>query len=132
MAGYEQSLDRDGGRRERHGWISRAVSAVQDALEAESERWFVWLPVLFSCGILLYFSLPTEPDARVALALPLIALAIAVGARQATFGLLLGGALLALAAGFATAKIRTDSVSAPVLSFHRVAGLDRVHRGTRA
>ena len=115
MAGYEQSLDRDGDRRERQGWMSRAVSAVQDALEAESERWFVWLPVLFSCGILLYFSLPTEPDARVALALPLIALAIAVGARRATFGLVLGGALLALAAGFATAKIRTNSVSATVL-----------------
>ena len=115
MAGYEQSLDRDGGRLARQGWISRAVSVVQGALETESERWFVWLPVLFSCGILLYFSLPSEPDARIALALPLIALAIAIGARHATWGLVLGGALLALAAGFATAKIRTDSVSAPVL-----------------
>ena len=115
MAGYEQSLDLDGGRLSRQGWISRAVSAVQDALEAESGRWFVWLPVLFSCGILLYFSLPAEPDARVALAAPLIALAIAVGARHATLGLALGGSLLALAAGFATAKVRTDNVSAPVL-----------------
>ena len=115
MAGYEQSLDRDGGRLPRQGRISHAISAVQDALEAESARWFVWLPVLFSCGILLYFSLPAEPDARVALALPLIALAIAVGTRHATLGLALGGTLLALAAGFATAKIRTDLVSAPVL-----------------
>ena len=115
MAGYEQSLDRDGGRLARQGWISHAVSTVQDALQSEFGRWFVWLPVLFSCGILLYFSLPTEPDARIALALPLIALAIAVGARHATLGLALGGALLALAAGFATAKIRTDTVSAAVL-----------------
>ena len=115
MAGYEDNWDRDGGRPVPQGWILRAVSAVQDALEAESERWFVWLPVLFSCGILLYFSLPAEPDARVALALPLIALAIAIGTRHATLGLALGGALLALAAGFATAKIRTDYVSAPVL-----------------
>ena len=97
MAGYEQSLDRDGGRLPRQGRISHAISAVQDALEAESARWFVWLPVLFSCGILLYFSLPAEPDARVALALPLIALAIAVGTRHATLGLALGGTLLALA-----------------------------------
>ena len=30
-------------------------------LEAEQERWFLWLPVMFGGGIALYFVLPAEP-----------------------------------------------------------------------
>src|SRR6476620_429672 len=30
-------------------------------LEAEQERWFLWLPVMFGAGIALYFLLPVEP-----------------------------------------------------------------------
>ena len=31
------------------------------SLEAEHDRWFLWLPVLFGAGIALYFVLPAEP-----------------------------------------------------------------------
>ena len=30
-------------------------------LEAEQERWFLWMPVLLGLGIGLYFALPAEP-----------------------------------------------------------------------
>jgi len=31
-------------------------------LEAERERWFLWVPVLFATGIGVYFLLPAEPS----------------------------------------------------------------------
>jgi hypothetical protein len=30
-------------------------------LEAEQERWFLWVPVLLGSGIGIYFALPSEP-----------------------------------------------------------------------
>jgi len=55
----------------------RWVTAAR-ALEAEAERWFLWLPVLFAAGILTYFALfshfPPSPNPRLAIALVLGAL----------------------------------------------------------
>ena len=31
-------------------------------LEAEYDRWFLWLPVMFGAGIAAYFALPSEPS----------------------------------------------------------------------
>ena len=35
---------------------------VKEYFLAEQERWFLWLPVLFGCGIGIYFLLPSEPS----------------------------------------------------------------------
>jgi len=47
MAGFEESWEREGGLAKRAGWIARACTRLRDTLEAETDRGFLWLPVLF-------------------------------------------------------------------------------------
>lgn len=97
------------------GPLTRQAGLLAEALEAETDRWFLWLPVLFAAGIVLYFGLPAEPGARMAAAFVLAALGIFVLARRTALGFACGAALLAVSLGFATAKIRTEAVRAPIL-----------------
>jgi competence protein ComEC len=101
--------------RNRKGLVVWAGETAARALLAETDRWFLWLPVLFAGGILTYFALSNEPDPRIAVALVLAALGICLLVRRVPLGLALSGALLAFALGFATAKLRTETVRAPVL-----------------
>ena len=107
--------DRPSGARN-EGLLAASLSASARALEREQDRWFLWLPVLFAGGIITYFALADEPDARVAVALLVGAIGLALAARHAPLGLCFGGAALAFASGFAAAKLRTELVRAPVLA----------------
>ena len=83
-------------------------------LEAEQERWFLWLPVLFGAGIALYFSLAVGAVTSVACC----RLGAALALHQPTGGV--EGALNPTAAVLtmarvAAAKLRTEAVRAPVL-----------------
>ena len=98
------------------GFVATAISVGARALEAEADRWFLWLPVLFAGGIVSYFALSSEPDPRLGAALVLAAIGLAITVRHVPLGLALGGALLAFALGFTTAKLRTELVRAPVLA----------------
>jgi hypothetical protein len=91
------------------------LGAVARCLEAEQERWFLWLPVMFGGGIAFYFLLPVEPWA-VAATLPAVA-ALAVHLALGRGGLvaLATAALLAVALGMAAGKLRTEAMRAPVL-----------------
>jgi len=93
-------------------WLAQAIAR---RLEAEQERWFLWLPVLFGCGIALYFALPSEPPTLVALMPALAALALHLAGPRTGLGGLCTAALLAATLGVATAKLRTETVRAPVL-----------------
>jgi competence protein ComEC len=85
-------------------------------LEAEQERWFLWLPVMFGGGIALYFLLPVEPW-TVAAVLPVVAaLAVHLTVARGAIAALMTGALLATALGVAAAKLRTEAVGALVLT----------------
>ena len=64
--------------------------------------------MLFAGGIIAYFALADEPDARLAAALLLGAIGLSLAVKHAPLGLCIGGALLAFASGFATAKLRTE------------------------
>ena len=97
-------------------WFARAVAGFSRGLTTESDRWFLWLPVLFAGGILIYFALPTEPDPTLAIALVIGAAGLAVALKEAPLGLAVAGALLMLASGFATAKLHTELARAPVLA----------------
>src|SRR5262245_1916474 len=48
------------------------LGVLARSLEAEQERWFLWLPVMFGAGIALYFLLPVEPR-TLAATLPAVA-----------------------------------------------------------
>ena len=52
---------------ERHA-PAASLAPLMRRLEAEQERWFLWMPVLLGLGIGLYFSLPAEPHILTALA----------------------------------------------------------------
>src|SRR5688572_1074386 len=89
-------------------WLARQ-------LEAEQERWFLWLPVMFGAGIAFYFLLPVEPWTVAALLPVVAALAVHVTVTRGAMAALMTGALLATALGIAAAKLRTEAVRAPVL-----------------
>jgi competence protein ComEC len=98
----------------------RALAAMLAAwlfrqLEAEQERWFLWLPVMFGTGIGLYFLLPSEPWTLAAI-LPVVpAFAVHRMVGRGGVASLMTAALLATALGVAVGKLRTEAVRAPVL-----------------
>jgi competence protein ComEC len=92
----------------------RLLAAIGRQLEAEQERWFLWLPVLFGAGIALYFALPAEPPTLVALMPAVAALALHLAGPRTALGGLVTAALLAVTLGVAAAKLRTELVRAPV------------------
>jgi competence protein ComEC len=94
---------------------SRGTSGLATALAGEQERWFLWFPVLLGAGVALYFALPAEPHWVVAIAPVVAALAVALVWREGLAAALVPAALLALASGFALAKLRTELTRAPVL-----------------
>jgi competence protein ComEC len=98
-----------------------SLAAILDGVWAQAvarvDRWSLWTPVALGCGAAVYFVLPREPAAWLAWTLLALAGALALlrarwsGRRAVAIGL----ALLAFAiAGFASAKLRTERVRAPV------------------
>jgi competence protein ComEC len=69
---------------ERHS-AGRVFAPLMRRLEAEQERWFLWMQVLLGLGIGFYFSLPAEPHILTALA-PTSRDARAHGRRTPTHG----------------------------------------------
>src|SRR5580704_17904090 len=85
------------------------------ATEVAPGRLMPWLPVAFGAGIAIYFAAEREPAwwAAVGLAAVLAIVAIVVHRRPIAFPLAL--AVAAMAAGFATATVRTLVAAHPVL-----------------
>ena len=98
------------------GWFARLIAASSRALTTESDRWFLWLPVLFAGGILLYFAQSSEPDPTLAIALLIGAIGLMLALKQNPLGFAVACALLTVALGFATAKFHTELARAPVLT----------------
>ena len=123
-------------------WPAAAGTWFYRAWTAEPERRALWLPVGLGAGIALYFAWPSEP-------------ALALGLGCAAAGVLLAAACvglhempnsraaLAMAAavliGFGAAKLRTETVAAPVLGHKigpvhfeaRIVSADVHGKGTR-
>jgi hypothetical protein len=114
----------DAARRRESAWPLRVPRSVRDAADAARKwaqaeiapgRLMPWLPIAFGTGIVVYFTAEREP--ALAAAGGLVA-ALAVGTvlarnRPLTFPILL--ALAALAAGFATATLKSAIVAHPML-----------------
>lgn len=91
------------------------IAAIVAALESERDRWFAWLPVMLGLGIAGYILLPREPSLLQAIAPVAAAVVLAIVWRGNTGGRIATSLLLAVTAGFAVAKVRSDIVAAPVL-----------------
>jgi competence protein ComEC len=92
------------------------LSGLTRRLEAEQERWFLWLPVMLGAGIGVYFALDQEPQLLTALAVGAVGLGVRALASRRTLPFLAATALMVGCAGFAIAKIRVEQVRAPVLA----------------
>jgi competence protein ComEC len=91
-------------------WLTREAAR-------QGARWTLWTPVAFGCGSGLYFALPREPQAWVAvtglaISLSLVLAAVRWGrARPPVVALILTTAALG---GFSVAKLRALHVASPV------------------
>jgi competence protein ComEC len=91
--------------------------------ELEDRRGFVWLPVAFGTGILIYFALPREP-LLAALGLVVFASALwAIRAWASGGSFRLAVILCLIAAGAACAKMRVDRLVGPELDRQMTASL---------
>src|SRR2546428_5898240 len=92
--------------------VRGAVERIRQwlAVEVGPGRLMPWLPVAFGTGILIYFTADHEPALTAALGLlvALVAATLLARKRPVAFPLLLGVA--ALAAGFATATLKSAGV----------------------
>lgn len=80
-------------------------------LEAERERWVLWLPVLFATGIGIYFALQQEPSMWLTLAvIELTLLAVWLARHQAKLLWLLAGWGVMLA-GFTNIQLKAIYLS---------------------
>jgi competence protein ComEC len=108
-------------------------------LEAERDRWPLWLPVAFGAGIGGYFRLTSEPSLWLGIAATALMLVALIAARRRAAGTGVAAALLMAAAGFLAAELRSDRVAAPVLERRlgptvvaaRVLGVDKTASGHR-
>jgi competence protein ComEC len=95
----------------------RVLAVALDNLEAERERWVLWLPVALGAGVACYFALPFEPVvwAGPAVLLGIVVTGAAARRRALVLVLVLSFGVGMVAAGFTLASLRTAYVAAPVL-----------------
>jgi competence protein ComEC len=85
-------------------------------LDAERDRWALWLPVGLGTGVGVYFMLAAEPPLWLGGVAVLLPAAIAAAGRRRPAILILAIAALAVAIGFAAAQLRTVLVATPLLT----------------
>ncbi|WP_411287028.1 ComEC/Rec2 family competence protein [Phenylobacterium sp.] len=97
--------------------LRRTLDWLGDQTALQADRWTLWTPVALGLGSAVYFGLLREPQAWVAWVLAGLTLALLVvggrwsPARAVTCALVLAACALG---GFSVAKLRTESVKAPV------------------
>jgi competence protein ComEC len=99
---------------DRAGWLRDLISQWALA-EVAPGRLVPWLPVAFGFGIVGYFTADREPAWWAALTLTLAGITMAVAARRRAIGFPLALGFAAMAAGFATATLKTSRIAHPVL-----------------
>lgn len=84
-------------------------------IEAERQSFFLWAPVCLGTGIAAYFALAVEPAIIVAMAPLALALILRLAVPSGSLAATLTFALVLAGTGFAIAKLRVETVRAPVL-----------------
>jgi len=92
------------------------VSWIVKSLDAEKDRYPLWIPVFLGSGVAVYFGQGSEPPAWVGWVLISGALSLlAAAGRSGLAGRLLALGVLCVGIGFAAAQMRTVWKTAPVL-----------------
>ena len=92
-------------------------------VNAEQDRWPLWIPVFFGFGVAIYFSLPQEPPTWVGLGVAALGVGSGLVGRWRGYPWVVCGLVLALVgAGLAAAQFRAERVRAPVLK-HMSGGI---------
>jgi competence protein ComEC len=91
-----------------------ALTRAQEAFAAERQQQALWLPVAMGAGILLYFSLRSEPDARLIWLAPGLIIAALLVARRWPFCGWLCGLVAAGSLGFAVTLWHAQRAPAPL------------------
>jgi len=81
----------------------------------EQANWFLWLPVALALGSGSYFAVLAEPSWGFVLTVLTVSIGFAFLSRKYTLALVFSSFILAMAMGFALAKLNTYRVAAPVI-----------------
>ena len=118
--------------------MRKGLSSWRDAAFAERHRWPLWLPVMLGFGAALYFACWSEPPRWAGWAALLVSFLAGTASALVPKGRMMLALIAALALGFAAAKLKEQSLSAPVLdqplTLHltgRLMALDPAPRGIR-
>lgn len=84
---------------------------LKEQFWAGQDRWGLWLPVFFACGIGIYFMLPVEPSKWATLAVIELLIVLAVLLRYRIRWLYALIVPAAVVAGFAVIQLRTNALS---------------------
>lgn len=119
--------------------LSNPRGWILDQLDAERDRWMLWLPVALGLGVAIYYELPSEPPLWLGAALAGGSLLAALLAPAGGLGRALAIAAVAMSVGFGVVAWRTASVAAPTLARPlfsmnvegRIADIQRLPDGVR-
>lgn len=120
MAGLRVAGTADYGRKYRPDLSAGAAPAVLLAwvgrcFAADSDRYFLWVPVFIGAGVACYFGLGIEPPLWLAILLLTVAGGLLWTFRLRPMAALCSAALFSVALGFAATVFRADRIAAPVL-----------------
>ena len=87
---------------------------AQEAFAAERQQQALWLPIAMGAGILLYFSLRTEPDARLFWLPPPLIIAALILTRRLPFCGWLCSMMAACSFGFAVVLWHAQRAAPPI------------------
>ncbi|MDE2286558.1 MAG: ComEC family competence protein [Hyphomicrobiales bacterium] len=87
------------------------------AVEVGAGRLLPWFAVAFGAGIVLYFTAEHEPAVWAASGLAIVAIVAAALSRRRPVGFVLALGFLGIAAGFATATLKTALIDHPILRY---------------
>ena len=87
------------------------------AIEVGAGRLLPWFAVAFGAGIVLYFTAEREPAVWAASGLAIVAIVAAALLRRRPIGFVVALGFLGIAAGFATATLKTALIDHPILRY---------------
>jgi competence protein ComEC len=113
-------------------WWRAVLTRAQEAFAAERQQQALWLPVAMGAGILVYFSLRAEPDARLIWLPPPLIIAAHILARRLPFCGWLCSMMAACSFGFAVVLWHAQKASPPITPLSRAMVIEGIVQNVEA